>query len=85
MQIDRIESKILAFLRSDILAEEALLSPTDSLEDAGIGSLALMELIFFLEREYQRKFPAEMLRAENIESVRTLAGYVARLLEHEAA
>lgn len=75
-----------------ILAEQALLEPsdvalTDSLEDLGIDSLALVESIFAIEEEFDISVPFNANNPEesdfDISSVKAIATAVDRLIAEQ--
>jgi acyl carrier protein len=74
------ESRMLAFIQEDLFDEEIEVSPEQSLESLGMQSIELMELVFFIEREFDCKLKASSLASEHLESVKTLAEEVYRQL-----
>lgn len=75
-----------------ILAEQALLEPsdvalTDSLEDLGIDSLALVESIFAIEEEFDISVPFNANNPEesdfDISSVKAIVTAVDRLIAEQ--
>lgn len=77
MEISAIRSIVVAeshLLNADIL------SATTNLNDAGMTSLARMNVMLALEDHYQIQFPDEMLTQKTFENVETLAKAVSKLL-----
>ena len=68
-----IENALLEFLRSELLDHNTAVDADSALEDLGIDSFALLELVIHLERTCNVKVPAHMLTRENTYSVKTLA------------
>ena len=54
------------------------LQPDDDLEAAGVDSMGLLKILLFVEAEFGFWMPDADLRAENVSSLRALAGYVSR-------
>lgn len=74
-----IERKVRTFIEDNFLFREdrAALSESESLLDAGlIDSTGILELVAFLEVEFQiRMADAEIVPA-NLDSIKAIAGYV---------
>lgn len=57
--------------------EEKTLTEDDDLLTSGrINSLGIMQLVTFIEEEFQVTVPAEDVTLENFRSVRTITGYL---------
>jgi acyl carrier protein len=57
--------------------EEKTLTEDDDLLTSGrINSLGIMQLVSFIEEEFQVTVPAEDVTLENFRSVRTITGYL---------
>ena len=64
---------LLSFIRSRILADNVDFSVDTSLQKVGIDSVSLLEILLYLERQFDIYIADESLTAENISSVRRLA------------
>ena len=60
----------------DVKAE---ISPTDSLVDRGMTSMAMVDLMLAIEAEFDKTIPQRELTPGNFQSVASLAALVARL------
>ncbi|GAB4335621.1 MAG: hypothetical protein Kow0089_05410 [Desulfobulbaceae bacterium] len=61
------------FVRETILAENARFSPDTPLEEVGIDSVSLLEILLFLERRWGVFIPDEKLTPAHIATLRQLA------------
>jgi acyl carrier protein len=75
-----LERDLLALVREHLLDDAAELDATSRLSDAGLDSMAVMQLLLLIEDRFGLWLPEEDLTHENFASVRTLAGAVARRL-----
>lgn len=79
MDTKTIEADIILFLKSNILAEEVVITPTSVLKDLGVDSFSIVEIILFIERKYDRIVPEHQLLPENFTSIRSIASLVSQL------
>ncbi|BCX82461.1 acyl carrier protein [Methylomarinovum caldicuralii] len=77
MQTETIAAELCEFLHERILAPGVAVTPETPLEDIGVDSFALMELILFVERRYGLVLPPEALVPEHLASVAALSHYCA--------
>jgi acyl carrier protein len=77
-RIDDVAAAILAFVNTDIMAEDRALRADEPFEPAGIDSMALLRIFLFVESEYGFWIPDEDLVPDNVGSVAALARYVAK-------
>lgn len=75
-----IASQLCAFLRENLLAQEVEVQPETHLDQIGVDSFSLMELILFIERSYGLVMPPESLTADNIATVNALSNCCVKLL-----
>jgi acyl carrier protein len=54
------------------------IQPDDDLEAAGVDSMALLKILFFIEAEFGFWMPDADLEEGNVGSVRALADYICR-------
>ena len=76
-----IEREVTTFIVDNFLfgnAEDAPEPETSFLETGLIDSTGILELVTFLEEEYEITVADEDLTPENLDSVRNIAGYVER-------
>lgn len=71
-----IAENICFFIRSHLVASGIEVTPATPLERLGLDSFSLIEIILFVERQYQLQLSDEALSQENICSSETLANYV---------
>jgi len=71
--VDTLAGDLLSFIRSRILADNVDFSVDTPLEKVGIDSVSLLEILLYLERQFDIYIADESLTAENISSVRRLA------------
>jgi acyl carrier protein len=87
MKVD-IEGQVRAFIEDNFLFREdrASLSDTESLLEAGlIDSTGILELVAFLEQRFQIRMADADIVPENLDSIKTIVGYVEGKLAKAAA
>ena len=75
---DGVARALTAFVNAHIMARGRPIQPDDDLESAGVDSMGLLKILLFVEAEFGFWMPDADLRAENVSSLRALAGYVSR-------
>ena len=70
--------RLVAFVNTQIMARNRSIRHDDDLEAAGVDSMGLLKILLFVEAEFGFWMPDADLRAENVSSLRCLAGYVSR-------
>jgi acyl carrier protein len=65
--------ELCEYLSTNILAKGVLINENVPLKEVGVDSVALMDLVLFMERQYNFLFPLEMLTPENTASVSSLS------------
>lgn len=73
---DEVARALTDFVNATIMARSRPIGPDDSLEQAGVDSIAMLKVLLFIEREFGFWIPDEDLVAEHIASTRALARYV---------
>ncbi len=73
-----IAEYICFFIRNNLVTDGIEVTPTTPLEQLGLDSFSLIEIILFVERQYHLQLPDEALTQENIFSSETLANYIHR-------
>ncbi|HZR81792.1 MAG TPA: acyl carrier protein [Candidatus Binatia bacterium] len=76
-----LERQVLTLLRERLLDLPPEFGPTDRLVEAGLDSMAVMQLLLLVEEKYGVWLPESDLLPENLESVRSFARLLARRLE----
>ena len=71
-----IAENICFFIRNNLLIEGIEVTPATPLVQLGLDSFSLIEIILFVERQYQLQLSDEALTQENIWSSDTLANYI---------
>ncbi|VAW73210.1 Acyl carrier protein [hydrothermal vent metagenome] len=76
-----IEKEVRSYIMENYLftEDESALSNTDSFLEKGIlDSTGILEVIYFIEDEYEIKVADDEMVPENLDSVERLVAYVAR-------
>jgi len=74
-----IESRVLAFIRRELLGPDASVTRDDDLLSGGLlDSIAVLRLAAFIEEEFGFPVPPGDFVIENFRSVAVLAGYIRR-------
>ena len=86
--MSEIEQKIRQFIAENFMLRQdrAELSDTDSLLEAGlIDSTGVLELVGYLESEFQIAVADADIIPENLDSIRTIIAYIGEKLAERAA
>ena len=86
--MSEIEQKIRQFIAENFMLrhDRAELSDTDSLLEAGlIDSTGVLELVGYLESEFQIAVADAEIIPENLDSIRTIIAYIGGKLAERAA
>jgi acyl carrier protein len=70
---DIIAQELCAFIKSSIVDKYIIVVPNTPFQIIGIDSLAIIEIVLFLERRFNISLPEHELRPENFISASTLA------------
>jgi len=73
---DAVAEALTAFINGSIMAPGNPIGAGDTLEAAGIDSMALLKILLFIEAQYGFWMPDEDLVDDNIASPRALATYI---------
>lgn len=73
MAKETYESAIINFLKNNILAEGVSITPQTVLRETGIDSYSIVEIILFIERQFNYVMPDHLLKSENFATVETIA------------
>lgn len=73
MATETYESEIITFLTNNILAKGVVITPQTVLRETGIDSYSIVEIILFVERQYNYVMPDHLLKSENFATVATIA------------
>ncbi|MBN8783536.1 MAG: hypothetical protein ABS85_08925 [Sphingobacteriales bacterium SCN 48-20] len=79
MEESVIIADIRQFIETNILAGGVELTPDTNLQQAGIDSFSTVEIILFLERNFNTPVPDDKLLPENFQTLRSLARLVREL------
>ncbi|MBL8498106.1 acyl carrier protein [Nitrosomonas sp. JL21] len=71
-----IAENICFFIRNHLVIGSVEVTPATPLARLGLDSFSLIEIILFVERQYQLQLSDEALTQENICSSETLANYI---------
>jgi acyl carrier protein len=75
-QADETVKALTTFINTSIMARGHPVQPDDSLDEAGVDSMALLKILVFIEAEFGFWMPDEDLVEENVASARALATYI---------
>lgn len=73
MAKETYETEIITFLKNNILAEGVEITSYTVLRETGIDSYSIVEIILFIERQYNYVMPDHLLKSENFATVETIA------------
>jgi acyl carrier protein len=73
IQENDLSSELIKHMRNNILDPSVAVYPDTPLKDLGFDSVAIIDLILFIERKFGVSIPDTDLVPENLESVSTLA------------
>ena len=72
-----IQNSLVDFISSDLLDLPSKIDPEETFENLSLGSIEIMEIIFFIEKEYKFKLDGEVFREGRLKSVKSLSEYTA--------
>ena len=75
LTVDSIVNDLSLFLETEIIDSSFRFDNKSSFKDLGVDSLAVIQIILFVERKYGIEIKTEDLVPENLESVNTLAAF----------
>ena len=78
---ENIELDLKEFVEEEILDSNLTVELSTTLEEIGVQSLDILEIIFFIERRYSCKLPREILRGENLKTLKSIAEFSSKFLE----
>lgn len=73
MDGETIIGDIKKYIEQNLLAEEVAIDATTELQDAGIDSFSIVEIILFIERKYGVVIPDDKLVPENFRTLQALS------------
>ncbi len=76
MESEEIQKALVEFISKDLLDSSESIKATDCFEDLSLGSIEIMEIIFFLEKEFKIKLDAEVFREGRLKSVESLSNFL---------
>ena len=79
MKQNEIENTLVNFVSTELLDSPSRIDPKESFENLSLGSIEIMEIIFFVEKEFKFKLDAEVFREGRLKSVESLSEYIATL------
>jgi acyl carrier protein len=81
METNIIISDIKQYIQKNILAEDIQIESNTELQDAGIDSFSIVEIILFIERQYGVMIPDDQMIPDNFRTLTTLAATVQGLMK----
>ena len=82
--LENIVNEISLFVETEIIDQSFSFDNSLSFKDLAVDSLAIIQIILFVERKYGIKIETEDLTPKNLESVNTLAVFTYNRLENGA-
>lgn len=73
MAQEAYETAIITFLKNNILAEGVEIHSETILRETGIDSYSIVEIILFVERQFNYVMPDHLLKSESFTTVATIA------------
>ena len=80
--IPELESSLCQYINKNIVDSKISIEPGTSFSSLRMDSLSIVELVLYLERQYDIIIPETDLVPENFKSVSTLARCAFRCLNH---
>lgn len=85
MDGETIIRDIKNYIQKNITAEEVILDAATELQDAGIDSFSIVEIILFIERKYGVAIPDDKMVPENFRTLEALSQTVLGLMNTKQA
>lgn len=82
MEQQQIISDIRHYIETNILSGEVRIDADTVLQDAGIDSFSIVEIILFIERKYGVVITDDKLIPENFRTLQSLSQTVMELMQH---
>ena len=76
MNTNEIANQILSFVKEN-LVEDISIAITDHFNEIGIDSQSIIQIVLFIERNYNIQWEEKDLNKENLKSILSLAEFVA--------
>ena len=73
MQLEQVESDLIQFLITSILANEVELDAHMELKSIGIDSFSIVEIIMFIERKYSVVLRKDQLLPAHFKTIHSIA------------
>ena len=80
MDGETIIRDIKTYIQKNITAEEVMIDAATELQDAGIDSFSIVEIILFIERKYGVAIPDDKMVPENFRTLEALSQTVLGLI-----
>ena len=85
MDGETIIRDIKTYIQKNITAEEVMIDAATELQDAGIDSFSIVEIILFIERKYGVAIPDDKMVPENFRTLQALSQTVLGLMNTKQA
>lgn len=85
MDGETIIRDIKTYIQKNITAEEVMIDAATELQDAGIDSFSIVEIILFIERKYGVAIPDDKMVPENFRTLEALSQTVLGLMNTKQA
>ena len=83
-ELDSIRAALCEFIRNNLAAPGVTVQADTPLSELGLDSFSIIEIVLFIERNYQLSLPDEALNKENLYSAGTVAVCVRHYMETRA-
>ncbi len=81
MDLNKIENTLVEFVSTELLDRESSVNSNEHFENLGLGSIEVMEIIFFIEKEFKVKLDAEIFRGESLKNIKNLSEFLFNFLK----
>ncbi len=83
MNKNEVSDVLIEFVSKELLDSNKNIDLNESFENLSLGSIEIMEIIFFIEKEFKIKLDAEVFREGRLRCVGSLSEYVVGVMGRE--
>lgn len=73
METSTIQDSIIKFLKNNILEENVTINAQTILREIGVDSYSIVEIILFIERQFDYVVPDSLLKPENFATIESIS------------
>ena len=82
MDSNIIIEDIKKYIENNILSSDVKIDAATNLQQAGMDSFSIVEIILFIERQYGVMIPDDKLVPDNFKTLQALASTVKEIMDH---